>query len=188
MATSFDQGVGSWAREELLKYESLLRSRVTLFQSGHAATSPEVIDLDQQITDQKKKLESPIHYCNIALQSGFSDFRDAEDSDLTTGLRRYERYLKAQPNDLTQPEFQIYRRFLEEAITEIGELLSARGTNVSPADQYVEQVTAQIKKRAEIIRRLNEACEADVKTHPDQADQIRRTYRRAMDSVKDEMP
>jgi hypothetical protein len=181
----FDRGIAGWAREELFSYEPLLRSRATLVQSGNALTSPEVAELDQRIADQAKKLEGPIHHCRTALKSGFSDFKEAENSDLTTGLHRYERYLRALPADLNTPEFQLYRRFLEEAITEIGEILRARGAHLTEADTYVERITSDIKKQAEIIRRLNEACEADVNAHPTQADQIRRTYRRAIDALKE---
>jgi hypothetical protein len=186
MQRSFDGGVGSWAREELIKFENLIHERDLLTKSGENVSSKKLIELNEKIITQKQELSEALHYCGNLLRNGFGDFRNADNGELTRGLHRYERYLRAHPNDLKEPEFELYKRFLEDAITEIGELLRTRGADITAADQYVERITSEVKKRAEIFRRLEEACETDVKAHPDQETQIRRTYRQAIDALKDE--
>jgi hypothetical protein len=183
---TFDGGVGSWSREELIKFENLVRERDLLTNSGQNVSSPKFVELNERIATQRQEFSEALHYCGNHLRNGFSDFAKADNEELTRGLHRYERYLRAHPSDLKESEVDLYKRFLEEAITEIGELLRTRGADITAGDQYVERITREVKKQAEIIRRLEEACETDIKAHPEQEKQIRRTYRQAIDALKDE--
>ncbi len=187
--------------EALFHFEALLQRRDQLLQTSHGAPSAELSDVESRIAELREGDLRYINGCHSFLRNGVSaTFRNASDEELNWSLRHCERYLNQLPSNRDQEEietdygikavFPTYRRFLEEAIREMREVLSDRGPQrpaVSEADRYVERVSAEIKKRTEIIRRLNEAMEADIAAHPEQEDLLRRTYRRAIDAVREEV-
>jgi hypothetical protein len=119
-------------------------------------------------------------------------------------LRRYQRYLDELPTDFEDPSFVKHRvprdkektvepplvqqrRFLENAIYEMKEDLARREAEEKPKPppSPADLISAQIQQQIEIEARLRERCEEDVRKYPDQEETIRRSYRKAIDALRD---
>src|ERR1051325_4663723 len=83
--------------------------------------------------------------------------------------------------------FQEERRFCLYAISRIEAELRDRGVPVERNHDVdpIENATTAIRRRIETEARLNRQCEEDVKKYPDQEDAIRRSYRKAIDALRD---
>jgi hypothetical protein len=79
------------------------------------------------------------------------------------------------------------RRFCQYAIGRIEEELKGRGVRVEPPHppDPVDAIAGQIRQQVELEARLRRQCEEDVKKYPDQEEIIRRSYRRAIDALRE---
>jgi hypothetical protein len=121
------------------------------------------------------------------------DFMGVDNASLAAKLRTLSSDLRSIPpvDGRTSYErpFVEERRFCEYAIARIEEELKSRGVPVEkPAKRSdpVESVTAKIHQQVEAESRLRRQCEEDVEKYPDQEESIRRSYRRAIDALREQ--
>ena len=92
-----------------------------------------------------------------------------------------------------EPPVVQQRRFLENAIHEMKVSLAGRPEakheekpEEKPPPTPADIIAAEIGKRVEIEAQLRRRCEEDVKKYPDQEETIRRSYRRAIDALREQ--
>jgi len=89
-----------------------------------------------------------------------------------------------------EPPLIQQRRFLERAISEMKHWLASRPqasgeAPTQPPPTEADIIANEIRAQVGIEARLRELCEEDVGKYPDQEDIIRRSYRKAIDALRE---
>ena len=166
----------------LREYESMVRQ----FTDGSMADEGALHECMTKLLEMQNERTSAF---NFRLIDGF--FTDTPS--LVANLRALRNDLHAIPRFDQHLHFAMpfveERRFCESAVGQIEEMLRTRGVSAEePAEppDPVQVVSAEIRRRAEVEARLRRQCEEDVQTYPDQEDSIRRSYRRAIDALREQ--
>jgi len=92
-----------------------------------------------------------------------------------------------------EPPLVQQRRFLENAIREMKLSLADRPPpkiegkpEEKPPPTPAEIIAGQIRQKVELEAQLRRQCEEDVQKYPDQEETIRRSYRRAIDALREQ--
>lgn len=166
----------------LREYELLLRQ----FSEGSMTDEGDLSNRMSTLLEMQRERTSAF---NFRLMDGF--FTDTPS--LVGTLRTLRSDLRTIPTFDNQPRYDApfgeERRFCEAAVGQIEEVLKSRGVAVEQpveSPDPVEAVAAQIRQQAELEARLLQQCEEDVQRYPDQEDSIRRSYRRAIDALREQ--
>lgn len=185
----------SWRAQDsrLMKYEALLRSyksRLATQKDKHVA-DPDTTKLEEEIAEARDWIDEKQQWLNSSVKGEFiSVVHKVTTAGLKRELRRFGQYMSRLPTDLDMPQheepFRAWRRSLDYLVAEIKYIIEEeRGEQVSEAQKHAARVATQVQAYLETVRLLEERCEADVRTHPQQETEIRRRYRQAIDAIKD---
>jgi hypothetical protein len=126
----------------------------------------------------------------MACEPSERDFLAVDNASLVGKLRVLRSDLSGIPAFDSQPRYEApfheERRFCEYAIGRIEEELKSRGVSLEKPSDPVEAVTALIHHQVEVEARLRRQCEEDVQKYSDQEESIRRSYRRAIDALREQ--
>lgn len=152
-----------WLEEVRHILDRYTRSYVDARSTGHDLTRPDVKagDFAYAIEDLQQDIREMEHEL-------------AEIEKLRSGLEL--------PPEEEKP-ISIWCESLQRAISEIHEGLRRRGVGQSPADDVPNRIQRMIQTEASLRQR----CEEDVRQYPEQEDVIRRSYRRAIDALREEL-
>jgi hypothetical protein len=174
----------------LREYEVLLREYSEIENGAKQVDSPRAEQLDTELKNRRRTIERE----QSLRDDGFDKVVRSADRAwggtpfLSSLLRDFRRDLPRVPTfnlpTLDDP-FRDEQRFLEHAISRLEEELKSRGVLSEQPDQ-VERIASEIRQRVEIEARLRRQCEEDVTKFPEQEESVRRSYRRAIDALREQ--
>jgi hypothetical protein len=210
---AFDANYGIRSQREVMEYVSLVNnynsaarlqsSNKHLFEKWHEDIQEARDAVEEQQRGPRDGFEEVFHHLDRITTPVLKE-----------GLRRYERYLDELPKSFVDPQFVKHRkrvidientdaygrsgfnykpveppliqqrRFLESAIYEIKAALDSRQES-QPKAPRADQIAEEISRKIEAEAKLRTQCEEDVRKYPDQEEMIRRTYRRAIDALRE---
>jgi hypothetical protein len=201
MEQHFDNHWGIRTQRALMEYIKLVRAGGFNPVSAHGEGSQD--GQQYKIQQARDRVENEQLQPRESFEKVFHHLNPVGTKDLTEQLRRYEQYLTDLPIDFTDPSFVRFHRqgysteplvappvvqqrtFLENAISEMKAELASREEE-KPVEDPVDVIAAQIRQQIEIEARLRRQCEKDVEKYPDQEETIRRSYRRAIDALREQ--
>jgi hypothetical protein len=178
---------GQQIRLLLREYEQLLR------QYSDAAT-----DNAAELNDRMKTIfalqasRQEVFDSRFATEPDEWEFFDVDNGALAGQLRVFRADLASIPSFPNLPQFEgpflEERRFYLYAEGRIEGELRKRGAAVERRAEPdpVAAVAEQIRRQVETEARLRQQCEEDVQKYPDQEESIRRSYRRAIDALREQ--
>jgi hypothetical protein len=179
------RNLNSWLRE----YELLLREYTEIKNDSNQVDTPRAAQLESELRSRGKRIEDE----QSLRDDGFGKVVRSADRAwggtpfLSSLLRDFRRDLPRVPNfnlpGFDDP-FRDEQRFLEHAIARLEEELKSRGVLTEQPD-HVERVASEIRQAVEIEARLRRQCEEEVTKYPEQEESIRRSYRRAIDALRE---
>jgi hypothetical protein len=184
--------------ENLREIQAALRSHEQLLlEFGLSVEATERSD-DGKVKELENRLrvsETNLEKKQIARNARFEKIVVAADRGwggtpfLSAMLRDFRNDLSKIPTDVNSSSFdgpfRNEERFLEHAISRLEEELKSRGVELKEQDP-INAITGEIRKKVQIEARLREQCEEDVKMYPEQEESIRRSYRRAIDALREQ--
>lgn len=203
---AFDQNLGVRTQQLLADYLKLVERFNATTETGLS-----VDELDRRKAEVQKARDD-LEWFQRQTREYFYIFHRLEHVDtqeLKDALRRYRKYIEELPGEFTDPVFVEHREdyfylddsgrpknayrgieppvvqqrhFLERAIEEMESALASRGEGL----MQVNAVAAQIQQRILLEARLLQQCEEDVQHYPDQEEIIRRSYRKAIDALREQ--
>jgi hypothetical protein len=167
----------------------------------------------EEIQEARDEVEKEQLWPRESFERHFHHLNRISTPVLKDVLRRYERYLDELPKNFVDPQFVEHRtevptmemdwegrflsdykpveppltqqrRFLESAIYEIKVALDSRQES-QPKAPRADDIAEEISRKIEAEAKLRKRCEEDVQKYPDQEKMIRRTYRRAIDALRE---
>jgi len=177
--------------ESLREHEDLLRQYSRLVGEGTKSDHERVSELEQMLRVsaaqvEKKQFERDAGFEKVVLAAdrawGGAPF-------LSAMLRDFKRDLKRLPIELNYPPFNAPIRkeewFLQRAVSRLEEELKGRGVQLT-AEDPIDAITEEIHRKVQAEARLRQKCDEDVRMYPDQEETIRRSYRRAIDALREQ--
>lgn len=198
----FDSHWGARTQRALAHYMTLVKAYNEAKNAGRSSSDLQAMETEIQTARDllAEQQDGPRDY----FEDIFHKLHLARAQAVKDTLRRYQRYLDELPTDFEDPSFVKHRgyydkkktveppliqqrQFLENAIYEMKEDLARREAEEKPKPppSPADIISAQIQQQIEIEARLRERCEEDVRKYPDQEETIRRSYRKAIDALRE---
>jgi hypothetical protein len=159
----------------------------------HEQLSEIVSEMEKPLDEAKRELD---WYGNSYAETDIIDghffydnhFVDCVIKDCERELKKLESF-----TNLTQKEEQLFRKWRlinEQHLTFAAEELTRRGITVKPREpveepDVVTETRKRVRETVQTIAALERDCEEDVRNNPEQETLIRRTYRKAIDRLRE---